>query len=535
MNITSRNRSRPITLQGKSAVSLFLSLVFLFIVFPVSTVLVIGYHRHAFAAGSVYHVPPLPNNPPSSTDCQNWDQTIAAQLQVLKPGDTLSFDGTTYPSLRLDPANPFTKSNTALHGTATALITLEATSDGGTTFDPKICPNIFNEGEEPIFVSGSSYVLLQGFVARNSPGNVVYLWGGGVQPNDHITLRRITAHDAASGGNYHVFANEDGNTNILIEDCAGWGTGRYIFDNYHVSYTTLRRTFAYWENAPNFNAPRAGYSVYGSHDVLLENAISRHVVPPPGANDPQEYASLYRTDDQKGQYPTYNTTLDGVMFFDNWDGIYINSASGKNTQIANSYFESPNTFSTSTGTSTNGKGNGINWQSKYDGTITNSVFANNTIGFARNNSSAPITIQNSVFLKNQTAIYDGTKNSNQSGTNHNWNDFFGNTKDGVSHTGLTEYALNPGYDTTTYGQGAYLFVPPTSPLKGKGQNGADIGANILYEYVNGTPTNQPLWPWPMESRICAERGISVTWASNANPSDNCNGGLWNTLTGVYPA
>jgi hypothetical protein len=70
-----------------------------------------------------------------------------------------------------------------------------------------------------------------------------------------------------------------------------------------------------------------------------------------------------------------------------------------------------------------------------------------------------------------------------------------------------------------------LFVPPNSPLKHAGQNGSDIGANILYEYVNGQLTNQPLWPWPMEDRIKAETGFSVTWASG--------GGFWKTLTGVY--
>ncbi len=68
------------------------------------------------------------------------------------------------------------------------------------------------------------------------------------------------------------------------------------------------------------------------------------------------------------------------------------------------------------------------------------------------------------------------------------------------------------------------MLPPA--LQGKGQNGADIGANILYEYQDGVLTNQPLWPWPMENRIMAEKGISVTWASN--------GGIWETLNGVYP-
>ncbi len=428
---------------------------------------------------------------------------LASKIRVLRPGDTLVLNDGTYTSLRLDPNN-----GTAIHGTATAPIAIKAANDGKAIFDP-------HGSTQPIFVNGSSFVTIQGFVARNSVDNVVYLFGGGGYPDDHITLRRITAYNAAPGNNI-IFENAYGNSHILIEDCAGWGVGRYIFDNYHVSYTTLRRTFAYWESEPNFAAPRAGYAVYGSHDIVLENVISRHVLPPSSVtDDPQEYAALYRTTNDTLNYPTYNTTLRGVMFYDNWDGMYGNGSSGLHTQITNSYFESPNAFSTTAGTSTNDKGNGINWWNAYDGTITNSVFANSTIGFARHNSSAIITINNSVFLNNGTAITNATSQS--------YNDFYGNGSNGVS-LASTDTTVNPGYETTTYGRGAYLMLPPA--LQGKGQNGADIGANILYEYQDGVLTNQPLWPWPMENRIMAEKGISVTWASN--------GGIWETLNGVYP-
>ena len=37
------------------------------------------------------------------------------------------------------------------------------------------------------------------------------------------------------------------------------------------------------------------------------------------------------------------------------------------------------------------------------------------------------------------------------------------------------------------------WIPASSPMKGAGTGGKDIGANILYRYVNGTLTNTPLW------------------------------------------
>jgi hypothetical protein len=38
-----------------------------------------------------------------------------------------------------------------------------------------------------------------------------------------------------------------------------------------------------------------------------------------------------------------------------------------------------------------------------------------------------------------------------------------------------------------------VFIPETSPMKGAGKNGEDIGANILYRYRNGILTGQKLW------------------------------------------
>lgn len=446
--------------------------------------------RKQYAAGNTYSVSPGDN--------------IRQKLSVLQPGDTLIFNDGIYPSLQLDP-----NLGTALHGTSNAPITLTAANDGKAIIDGK-------GTSQAIFMNGSSYVTLEGFVARNSSDNNVYLWGGNNQPNDHIVLSRITAYNAGSG-NRHNFANQSGNSNILIEDCAGWGRARYIFDNYHVSNTTLRRTLAYWETS-DYKAPRAGYSAYSSQNVVFENVISRHVIPPPTVtNDPEEYASLYRTSDSK-KSPAIDTYLRGVIFYDNWDGIYINSSSGPNTQITNSYLESPNTFSTAVGSSTNHKGDGIFWDNSYDGTITNSLIANSTIGIYQHNTSGTINITSSILLNNAAAFKNSVIQS--------YNDFWKNGSIGVQ-TDTTDQKIDPNYDINTYGiRGAYLFGPQNSLLKGAGQNGSDIGPNIIYRYQDGVLTNVPLWPWPMEVRIMAERGISVTWEAH--------GGLWKTLNGVYP-
>jgi hypothetical protein len=47
--------------------------------------------------------------------------------------------------------------------------------------------------------------------------------------------------------------------------------------------------------------------------------------------------------------------------------------------------------------------------------------------------------------------------------------------------------VNPGLGSCK------VWIPAGSPMKGAGLGGADIGANILYRYQNGTVTKEPLW------------------------------------------
>jgi len=139
--------------------------------------------------------------------------------------------------------------------------------------------------------------------------------------------------------------------------------------------------------------------------------------------------------------------------------------------------------------------------------ITNSSIVNAPIGFSRNKS--PIVLPEGC----EGGPYYGQ-------LTHEWNNLYNidNSYSGTSG-GQTETMINPLYDTKTYGKGAYLIVPPA--LRGKGEDGSDIGAEVLFRYIDGHLTNEPLWPWPMEDRILNETGISVTFESQ--------GGIWKTL------
>ena len=86
---------------------------------------------------------------------------------------------------------------------------------------------------------------------------------------------------------------------------------------------------------------------------------------------------------------------------------------------------------------------------------------------------------------------------------------------GVVNSAGTSTA-NPGYDTTKYGDGAYLMPAPNNPA---------LGASIIYRTIDGVRTTTPLWPWPTDDLLMAEEGITATYEAT--------GGLWKTLDGVY--
>lgn len=434
----------------------------------------------------------------------NPGDNISAKLGVLKPGDTLIFNDGTYYQLYINAAN-----GTALKGTATAPIALKAANDGKAVFDS-------GGTAEPIFITGSSYLTLQGFVARNSSASVVHVYGGGRggQNNDHITLRRITAYNAGADNN-HVFNIEYPQTNILVEDCAAWGRGRYKFIAYHSSYVTFRRDWAFWEGITTFGpAPRAPFAVYGASNVSLENVIGTNAIPT--QVDDNYYTSLWHTTDDAINFPANNMTILGSIFYNNCEGHWENESAGAGTYMKDNYFSIPVNPACPQFT-TRPYGDGLTWNHNTNtGTITNAVFVNNNVGLNQFGAVGSLLLSNSVMLSNTTAVVSSATHSNV--------DFLGNGDNGIALKS-SDQTINPGYDSDTFGTGAYFFVPARSPLKGAGSGGSDIGANIIHQYVNGTLTQTPLWPWPMEGRILAEKGISVTYASN--------GGFWNTLNGVY--
>jgi hypothetical protein len=442
---------------------------------PSSPFLTQKQERHQQTAGNVVFASPGDN--------------LSSIVSTLQHGDTLILhDGVYANSLLISGVN----------ARPSAPITIEAEHDGQAILDG----GGDSSDDAVLEIKDSSYITVEGLVVRNGGQDVVGVYNA---DTDHIILRRVTAYNAGAG-NYHVFDVAFGANHVLLEDDAGWGRGRYIFIAYHANTVTFRRTWARWTTQSHFSpAPRSCYGVYGSSNTTLENTICTHDLPDQPSQD--FFTAAWETSDGPA---TNNTRYLGVMFFDNWEGLWVNDSAGQNTQISNSYFA--NNRQQGPYTTSQDHGDGIIWNSPHGGSITNSTFVNNEVGISRQDGSP--TISNSVFVNNGTAILDDPGHSHLA--------FWQNYNSMIAPT---DTQLDPGYAVKKYGRGAYLFVPACSPLTHAGPGGTALGANILYRYQNGVLTAQPLWPWPMEERIKAETGISVTWASA--------GGIWNTLDGVY--
>ncbi len=453
------------------------------------------------AYGAVYYIAPDGSDKNNGSSDSPW-ATFAHAMTALTAGDTLIIkDGTYKQSL-----------NVTVSGTSSAYITIQAENEGSVIID--------GEGVRiPCEISSQSYINLQGFTCANSSGSVVDIGN-----SSYINLYRIFAHDAADGGNYNVFEISYSN-NVLLEDCAGWGIGRKIYLAYETEYVTFRRCYARWKDYTIGTAQGVIISIYGSDNTIVENCVFTTEPTTKISKGISVWANTYNDS-------ANNNKIYGNVIYDVTSGYGIILSSAKYNIYGNKIV------------------NNVLLNTKYglrqaaDSTLTVSALTIvDTYSSGVTVYTVPGNPYNSDFevygtLKNTAIISSGGYgiylDANSDGSPilfNNFNSLYNNSSGnygGNANAGSYDVYISPNYDTTTYGKGAYLMVPDT--LKGRGENGEDIGAEILYQYVNGELTSNRLWPWPMEDRICAETGYSVTY------ENGCvyGGGIWKTLDGVYP-
>ncbi len=482
---------------------------------------------------TTYYIAPTGNDLNAGTSTGAPWATFAQAMTVLQPGDTLNLIAGTYNQ----------QLNVTVSGTSGNYITIKAVNEGNAI--------VTTNDLHSLSISAQSYIEVDGINFRETgaadPNNFNghSFDGISIYNSNNIILRRVTAN-GSSGYNTAVISLA-GSSYVLLEDCAASGQGRMVLDIESCNYVTYRRCWLNWtgpSTGPFVGGLNNPNEIYDSNNTIAENNIV--INPTMQATDGitvwGHYGSVHGNI-MRGNivYSPQGQLFGGLRD----DAEYGNTTSGtviqNNVVIALS--QHYNYDITGSDTKNSNPNNGT-------------VYANNTYIGPGSNSTSSNAIELDYYDGSQNAsisnIYNnslayfmtgmsvdtssgGTRTIQAHDYNNIWTASGGNCLNGSSgmvppNLNTNEHCntLNPNYDTSIYGLGAYLMVP--SVLRGLGQGGADIGASVLYEYQDGTLTGTPLWPWPMESRIVAEFGVSPTYQDDGNGH---TGGIWETLNGVY--
>ena len=334
-----------------------------------------------------------------------------------------------------------------LSGTSSAPITVRALNDGKVRID--------GQGTQvPVRLSHNSYFIVEGINASNSAASVVT-----ISNSDNNIVRRVAAWDAADG-NHSIFGIHRGNYNLL-EDVAGWGIARKIFESSQGgNYTTIRRAWGRWEGS-HVNGPKMTYTLaYNNHDMLVENAIGTWS----GERMRESYVLLDYygkpwTGNGAGTYTNYGVDQAyGIFANDGFTGADKNARTKLLGSLA--YVRGSDRFQPAQ----------TIFVTKIDG-----IEIAQTVAYIQpgaHTSKKPFALHNlqtatgvSLVARNNTAVGGATS-------------FFG-----------SEWKKNALSEGSSLSAIAKPFAATAA------------GANLCFRYYDGALTTQALWPWPMNQRI----------------------------------
>jgi len=416
---------------------------------------------------------------------------------------------------------------------ASAPLEIVSETDGGARFDGRLEP--CSSGLCPTCsLSGASNVTLRGVTCHHSQDMVVSING-----SSDVVMDRVTAYEAGPDYSDHIveiYRVQD----VLLEDCAATGRGRNPLLVYESDRVTARRFFGrYVTNGTLQGADM--FQVYGSADTLLENFV--------GARAPSDiyvdagqywYATWNRDTDRVDR----NALIGSVLVGYDYHGLNVISA---NQQLHENSVQNTVLIGNETGQGYGTPYSGVFQRADDAFTADHLTLVHHQAAYrVSHDGSNPWfdivgSLTNSSIVDASTGLAVADYSEINVSLDHHDNNFWDvDTLYSGTQAGTNETQIDPGYQTDQYGNGAYLLGSQVI---------SDIGALVLYQSVEGEIGEVPLWPWPLEARICAETaellgaGVSVTYESSQVQYDydgdgqvetyNCSGGIWRTLDGVY--
>jgi hypothetical protein len=419
---------------------------------------------------TTYYISPTGNDGRSGLSAAEAWATFDRAWKSMDPGDTLILmDGVYKQSL-----------NPRGGGVEGKPITIKAQHDGKAIID--------GEGiRDPVTLwtyRDASYFIIEGIVAKNGNlldgnGNVIKI------TTDHNILRRISAYDANPDENSAVI-RLSGHHN-LIEDCVAAGTARKLIA-LGLENNTVRRCFTRWTGwdgrdfCGNVTWPNAqSIQIYHGEHNIIENSIT--VGPVPNyhisiqANDPR--STLIDNQVLGSIAIGAGVKLDGSLKF--WGPGQVDPVSRPTpTECSQNLLWTSEQIGQRSGFDIHGSG-------VVKDNLFKDIFSygNAGLGLAADGLTGDIANNR---IDHATIKGNGVDNP----------DRFGGLGVDVDQDELSKFVSiqNSFMETIYTGSG-------TITMTGE-------GARLTHRYVDGVLTNSPLWPWPMEDRIQAELGISVT-------------------------
>ncbi|UCH80902.1 MAG: hypothetical protein JSW20_14370 [Nitrospiraceae bacterium] len=407
-------------------------------------------------------------------------------------------------------------------GSVGAPIIIRAENDGNVIIDGR--------GSNPTFLIDLSSrihdITVEGITFQNSSKHVVK-----VNYADRITFKRVSAYNAgfSSTSDYHIFSVAY-STHVLLEDTSTAGFARFLYNIISDNNIIIRRCYGVKDVIYNGNnANVQGFmQIYNTSNSIVENCIARKL-PNTGHNQ-----GLMLWHSSNSAYPMDNNELYGNVVYDFDSSIgfkiqskiynvtgnrYLNNVSINNKWGFSQAADDDLIVDKLTVVGATGYAFGVqayNYEPKDPAFAMNGVLKNSVLM----SSDTGLSLNETTYLEkftNEYYIYSNKKGSDP--LTYNFKK--------MATQGTGERIDQPNYDISNFGKGAYLIA--LAEYKVQGEGGSDIGAEVLYRYHDRKLTNVPLWPWPMENRICAETGYSVTYENGCTKG----GGLWRTIDGVY--
>lgn len=446
----------------------------------------------ASARADEYYLSPSGSNGNSGLGASRPWKTFAHAVPRLRPGDRLRLLDGTY---TLGGTGLLYLSNRS--GREGAPIVIEAVNER----------KAFIQGDgrtTPVIVNGCSWIVLRGLRVENRDTSAYKGSNAGVvriANSHHVELRRSLCRKPNRYGNNTVVSLSSGSHHIRVVDNELYDfhrNGLSVFGT-TTAYNVIRRNYV---NARDYYRG-ASYSWGGyQHDdgIVMyggaHNVIENNVAEKCGMG----YATWGRG----------NRFYGNITLRNNYGGFAVSRHTSHFDEFAHDNFFRDNlAFKVN--------GNGFLHRSSVNVTVENYTgvgcaergFLSDNERDRRNDRHYPDSVAPSVLVRNSLVVGSGREGYEVHDTaqfryrrfrySHGWNNGRGTWGDGTSGTNADRSAVRAQCPPSKSGNvdprlgPTPVYVRGSSPMKGAGENGADVGANILYRTYGGSRSTTPLW------------------------------------------